>query len=457
MLVPTGQMTVEEALAIVDAVLEPERLSHVQQLVLCRAWSGKTYQQIADEIGYSADHVRDVGFELWKLLSGAFGEKVTKNNVFSVIRQRRVCGSRPATLAREAPLSRRESLAANLVPCAKPEFPGGQVSLGSPFYVERPPVEELCYKEILQPGSLIWLRAPQQMGKTSLMARILATAAESGCRTVRLNLQQADATVLNHLDRFLRWFCVNVSRQLNLKPVLDDYWDQEMGSKVSCTAYFEGYLLQQIEAPIVLAIDEMNRIFEYPQTALDFLPLLRFWKEEAHNLEIWQKLRLLVVQSTEIHIPLNINKSPFNVGLPIKLPEFNREQVLDLALRHGLDWTASGEVDRLVEMVGGHPYLIRLAFYHLCHHQVNLDELLQEAPTLAGIYSDRLWSHLTVLQENPELAIAFKKVVTASESVQLDNILAYKLESMGLVKKLSGDECTPSCNLYRLYFRNCLT
>lgn len=40
----------------------------------------------------------------------------------------------------------------------------------------------------------------------------------------------------------------------------------------------------------------------------------------------------------------------------------------------------------------------------------------------------------------------------ADKAVQLEVIPAYKLDSMGLVS-LCGDLATPSCDLYRLYFR----
>lgn len=102
-------------------------------------------------------------------------------------------------------------------------------------------------------------------------------------------------------------------------------------------------------------------------------------------------------------------------------------------------------------MVGGHPYLVRVALYHLGRQELTIEQLLPEAPTLAGIYSNHLRHHLASLQAHPELAAALKQVVTAPESVQLEAIAAYKLESMGLVK-LEGNQATPSCELYRLYF-----
>ena len=57
-----------------------------------------------------------------------------------------------------------------------------------------------------------------------------------------------------------------------------------------------------------------------------------------------------------------------------------------------------------------------------------------------------------MLRDEPQLASALQQVVTADESVRLEEIAAYKLESMGLIQ-LDGNQAKLSCQLYRLYFR----
>jgi DNA-binding CsgD family transcriptional regulator len=95
-----------------------------------------------------------------------------------------------------------------------------------------------CAKELLKPGALIRIRAPQRMGKTSLLHRLMAKADSIGYRAIRFDLRQAEATALTDLDTFLRWFCLNVSRLLNLSPQIETYWDRDrFGSLVSCTTY----------------------------------------------------------------------------------------------------------------------------------------------------------------------------------------------------------------------------
>ncbi len=253
------------------------------------------------------------------------------------------------------------------------------------------------------------------------------------------------------MNQFLRWLCANVARQLRLKPKLDEYWDEDLGSKISCTSYFQDYLLESIDTPLVLALDEVNQIFEHPQVAKDFLPLLRSWYEEAKTLPIWQKLRLLVVHSTEIYVPLQLNQSPFNVGLPIQLDSFSQEEVQQLAQRYGLDWSDKEEARQLMSMVGGNPSLVHTALYHLSQRNITLSQLLETSPTANRIYSYHLQRHWATLQEQPELAQAFNTVLNATEPVPLEPILTHKLSSMGLIK-LNDKKAIPSCQLYQRYF-----
>ncbi len=244
-------------------------------------------------------------------------------------------------------------------------------------------------------------------------------------------------------------------RSWGLETRLDDYWnEQRLGSIRSCKKYFKR-LLQQINSSLTLGLDNVDRVFEYPELAKDFLPMLRNWHEEANNLDAWQRLRLVIAHSTEIYIKLDINQSPFNVGLPVRLPGFELKQVESLAQRYKLDGVIAGEGQHLTslqKMLGGHPYLIQQAFDALKHEKVKLEQLLQEAPTQGGIYGAHLRHHWSNLQQQPELAEAMKQVVTADGLVQLEPILAYKLESMGLVT-LKGNKVMPSCELYYRYFR----
>lgn len=436
-------MMAHDALEIIHKLLEPKRLNYAQELVFLQSWSGKIYKEIASEFGYDLDYIKEVGSQLWSSLSEAIGEKVTKKN-FKLVLANFQGGQEDGLIDPSAPLSPR------LEPL---KFPGGAVPVHSSLYVDRPPLEERVYAEITRPGSLIRIKAPKQMGKTSLIYRALNYARQKRFHTVMLNLQTADSYLFNNLNQFLRWFCLNVSRQLNVEPQLDAYWNEEIGSKVSCSIYFQEYLLSRLSGSIVLALDEVNHILAYPNLAKDFLPLLRTWHEEAANSVIWQKLRLIVAHSTEVYLPLNLNQSPFNVGLPVQLPEFTLAQVQDLAQRYGLNKAELDEkgLQALLNLTAGHPYLVRLALYWLRQRELTLSRLLQDAFNPTGIYSAHLRQYSEMLQQSPVLWNALQQVIATPEGVPLEAITAYWLEGLGLIR-LQGNLATISCELYRRYF-----
>ncbi|MEH1818147.1 MAG: NB-ARC domain-containing protein [Nostoc sp.] len=79
-------MTVEEAIALVEQLLKRGRLTRTQEIVFRYAWEGKTYLEIAREVKYDYGHIKDVGSHLWRSLSQALNEKVTKNNLHRVLK-----------------------------------------------------------------------------------------------------------------------------------------------------------------------------------------------------------------------------------------------------------------------------------------------------------------------------------------------------------------------------------
>ncbi|WP_392534826.1 AAA-like domain-containing protein [Nostoc sp. C117] len=335
-------------------------------------------------------------------------------------------------------------------------YPDGPVSLDSPFYVDRPPIEELVYREITQPGSVIWIRAPREMGKSSLVLRLLAFAEMQAYRTVNLNCNQIDTKCLTDFNKLLRCLCWRVATELGIDPKLDDKWDDEIGSKLSCTLYLKSYLLKQSQNPVVFVLNEIDSFFEYPQIAEELFSLLRSWYEAARQDTNLQKLRLVVVYSTEVYVWQNIDQSPLNIGLPIRLSEFTKEQVEYLAQRHGLNWSSGKQVNRLMSLVGGHPALIRIGLYYLCCQGISLENLIQEAIANGGIYRYHLWRHWSILQEKPRLAKAYSEVVTRKDNISLNPIDAHKLESLGLIR-YEGDRILPRCELYRTYFQKQLS
>ncbi|GAB4173455.1 MAG: NB-ARC domain-containing protein [Coleofasciculaceae cyanobacterium] len=80
-------MTIEEALVILDKVLQAKRLNNLQELVLRGVWQGQSYQAIAQTADYEPEYIKQIGAQIWQLLTQALGEKVTKSNIQSILRR----------------------------------------------------------------------------------------------------------------------------------------------------------------------------------------------------------------------------------------------------------------------------------------------------------------------------------------------------------------------------------
>jgi AAA-like domain len=300
------------------------------------------------------------------------------------------------------------------------------------------------------------------MGKTFLMTRILAYAKTQGDRTVSLNLQLADADILQNLERFLQWFCARVSKQLKLPTnrrsakQIADFWDNSLGSKSNATDYFEDVILANLDRPLVIAIDELNQLFAYPNIAREFLLLLRTWSEKAKarvaDSNPWHKLRLVTVHSTKILMPSSIDPSFLNTGLVIDLPEFTPAQVQDLAGRWEQEITEQ-EIEQLIALLGGHPYRLQLAFYYLQQQTIILEELLENPEIALAIYAEHLQQQWWNLRRYPYLLPSFTQIVKQSSPVDCTAELASQLQQMGLVH-LHGLQASLACELFRSFFRD---
>jgi len=328
-------------------------------------------------------------------------------------------------------------------------YPEGPLSKTSRLYVQRPE-EERALVELCQPGGLVRIYAPRRMGKTSLLFRLLGQAERLNAQSAFLDLRN-EGESFSDLASFLKWFCDGVALKVGHDMDLDVYEQlvERYGNSHGCKIYFEQYLLPEVGQTVFLGLDRVDELIKYPELCRGFLGLLRLFREDSRQNPIFAQLRLILVygKDIEVYVSLPIDRSPFSVGVLIELPEFTAQQVLDLAKLYDLQWSDT-EVQSLMSLVGGYPFLVRLALYHIACQDTTLPELLETAPSQAGYYRECL----QVLSQKPELLAAMQKVVTG-DSTDLNETTQHDLYSLGLVK-FEDNAVIPSCELYRQYFQN---
>jgi len=287
-------------------------------------------------------------------------------------------------------------------------------------------------------------------GKTLLVERLLVRAEREKYRTATLSFNLAELT---NTSRMFKWLCATLSQELELPNKVTTYWDDTFGSNQNATTYFEVHILKAIEKPLILVLDNIDIVFDKPELQDSFCRLLRSWNDLTkginHRAVTWRKLSLILVHSTNKYGSCDINSSPLaGIGSEFYLPEFSEEEIDELAKRYHFTNINIKEVKRYL---GGHPSLVRDAFDYLAQQQVSLEHLLQIASTEKSPFGNHLRGHLETLQQNPELWLGFKEIVTSEKPVRVSSSETFKLQSMGLVK-IEGDLCSPLCELYRQYF-----
>lgn len=85
-------MNCEEAIKVLDAAVYAKRKIHLKDVevaILRGSWEGRNYYEIAEDSGYTPTYLKqDIGPKLWKLVSEALGERVSKTNFQAAVERR---------------------------------------------------------------------------------------------------------------------------------------------------------------------------------------------------------------------------------------------------------------------------------------------------------------------------------------------------------------------------------
>jgi hypothetical protein len=329
------------------------------------------------------------------------------------------------------------------------EIPLGAVRPNSPFYIERSADEDLR-QQIFGAGTTTTIRAGRQTGKTSLLMRGIQTARQEKRPVVYMDFQIIESQHRQALDSLLRHIAEEVCYQLNLDPKeVDNTWKLSRATPYKFNEFLEASVLSKVPSPLLLAIDEADQLLDSSYKT-DFFGLIRSWNALSAYNPIWQNLNVALVISTHPYLLIeDTHLSPFNVAKSIDLKDFDEAQVSDLNRRHGTPLLAD-DIPALMNLLGGHPYLVRQALYTLIDEKMTWPEIAQVATNEEGPFGKHLQFYKDTLAGNPDLVRALKQVINQGRSS--DENATYRLVAAGLVKRV-GKTHLCRCGLYEAYFK----
>src|SRR5262245_29322151 len=329
----------------------------------------------------------------------------------------------------------------------EPPPPGGALPVNSRFYIARQTDDEF-YRAIGRCDSIVLVKGARQVGKTSLLARGLQRARESGAVVVLTDLQHLSNDVLTSLEKLLLALGERLAEQLDLKTTPHDGWRALRSANTNFEYYLRHEVLEKISAPLVWGLDEIDRLFGFDYAG-EIFGLFRSW----HNLRAlepagpWRRMTLAMAYATEAHLFVaDLNQSPFNVGVKLTLEDFTLDQIAELNDRYGAPLKNKAEVERFFSLLGGHPYLAQRGLYEMVHRKIDLSAIEAKGDHDEGIVGDHLRRMMVSLERNRELYEAVRSVLQGKPRLTLTDF--YHLRSAGVLAGDSASDAKPRCRLY---------
>lgn len=329
------------------------------------------------------------------------------------------------------------------------EAPGGALPPESRFYIRRS--ADAALEQALERGdSVVLIKGARQSGKTSLLARGLARTRASGRRIASCHLRGFNSLHLESTSSFLLALAQSLCEQLELSPPPDELWEERRGPSPNFRRYLHRVVLAS-PVPLTLALDGADRLADLPFGSETF-SLFRSWHDErALDSEgPWSRLTLVLAYSTEAHLLVSdLNQSPFNVGTHVDLGDFNAEQVEDLNERHGSPLRDPAEIAMFMDLVGGHPYLVRLGLHRLVAEGIALPALVESAPDDDGPFGGHLRRLGGLIAAGESFREALVHILDGKGCPDASTF--HRLRSAGVVTGSSRHAARIRCGLYQDY------
>jgi AAA domain-containing protein len=342
---------------------------------------------------------------------------------------------------------------AGQAPSEDPGLPGGAMPLDSRYYIARRADEEF-HEAIASLYSIVLVKGPRQIGKTSLLARGLNRAREGGATVVLTDLQQLPNSAFESAEKLTLTLAEMIAAQLESPVQPHQIWSDRLSGSNNLERYLRREAMMADPAtPLVWGLDEVDRLFNYDY-ASEIFGLLRSW----HNLRAlepagpWRRLTLALAYATESRLFItDLNQSPFNVGLRLTLEDFTIAQVAEFNRRHAEPLRNEGEIKRFYKLIGGHPYLAHCGLHEMGKRGIELAEVEARAAHDEGVFGEHLRRLLDSLERNEALCDTLRGFLRGEIGLTRTNF--YHLRSAGVLAGDSPNEARLRCELYEIYLK----
>ncbi len=237
---------------------------------------------------------------------------------------------------------------------------GGTLRPDDPSYLERD--ADRLLGQLLLAGELCYVLDSRQKGKSSLIVRTLERLKVNGVTTLNLDLQRIGSNV--NCEQWYAGLLHSIGQDLGLTEKLFAYWKSHLaeGPMIRWFRCIEAVVLEEIESPVVIFIDEVDFLMSLTFPTDEFFAGIRgTYNRRSTSPNLRRLTFCLAGVATPSQLIRNQDVTPFNIGRRVDLSDFSLEdlkpyiQRLEAPGRSGVDI-----LSRIYWWTNGHPYLTQV-------------------------------------------------------------------------------------------------